>query len=198
MTLSSKRTFFASLETELSDMLSETSSSSSYPSSSPPTTSDDTDVSDDDFFTNLVTDLNESLDTTMDGQGDDAQQPKTNASPPTITTSKTDDEDDFFASLESELSDSMLTTDDSTNASPPSSLDEDILSNVNDVESTTSATTTTTTTSSSKTTAKPATGGDDEAALSKMTVVALKQILREKGLKVSGKKSELIARIGGQ
>jgi len=196
--LSSKKIFFASLETELGEMLSGTSSPSSY-SSPPPTTPDNTDVNEDDFFTNLVSDLNESLDTTMDGQDDTASQPNGIESPlppPAVTTSpKKDEEDDFFASLETELSDKILNTDDTTNASPPPSLEEDILLNNDVIEITT---TSTIATSSPKTTAKASTGADDEAALNKMTVVALKQILRERGLKVSGKKSELIARIGGQ
>jgi len=202
--------FFASLETDLGNMLTTDTAPTSPPSpptdtnprrettppddrSAPnPTTSDS---AEDDFFATLVSDLSDSLSTSdRDDRPKDTAPPPARPAPKTTTPDRAEEqiEDDFFSSLESELSDMLTVTEDAaspppSSSSPSSPLKEDgateseepRAARPNEAVRTKSVDTVT---------------GDD-GDLSKMTVVVLKQILRDRGLKVSGKKSELIERL---
>merc|ERR1712176_1023500 len=106
-----------------------------------------------------------------------------------MQTGMTDDVDDFFASLEAELSSSpssvaaVTEDDDATNSE-----ETEIIRNKQSI-----------TTSVAEAVEKPNSSSSSSnlnaAELAKLTIPKLKDLLRERGLKVSGKKAELIDRL---
>ncbi|KAL3910556.1 MAG: hypothetical protein SGILL_007648, partial [Bacillariaceae sp.] len=151
------------------------------------------DDDDDDFFASLESELASDL-----GETEKAQ-------PKQSSNTQVDDDDDFFASLEAELNTDLsqdLSTTDSQESSggnfvdgddPFASLDAEIHSE------------TRTEPASSSQSASPPSSAEvspaavksvfDAGALQKRTVPQLKELLKERGLKVSGKKADLIERL---
>jgi transcription antitermination factor NusG len=215
--------FFNSLMSELSDNLDAPSPSSApapVSASAPaPASAAKSETADDDFFASLMDELSDSMDSDSDEKEQAPLKPKTKPS----ETFEEDDffasleadlsqslsaesttapdtgsgDDDFFASLESELSDSLGegkegdygkkdvsgedTGDDDFFASLESSLS-------NDVEASQIV-------SEPKPSGKSKNSNDGGQDLTKLKVPDLKQMLKARGLKVSGKKSELIERL---
>ena len=206
--------FFSSLMTELSDSLE----NENEPKKSERTTSSSGD--EDDFFASLEADLNESLDvnsksqessrdddffTNLESDLDDMLSDADSGS----KSQDISEEDDFFSSLESELGDALSDSQEESQVQDITQ-EDDFFSNleselggalsdassdsddfdglfdkeVNELEVETAGTAEKITVS---------TANDD---LSKFTVKDLKEMLRAKGLKVSGKKSDLIERLG--
>ena len=136
---------------------------------------------DDDFFSSLIDDLDSDKSSSIDGGG---------GSSGTGTTA----EDDFFASLEADLDDVLGGTTStkaaSASSSEASSSDDDFFNDLADdlFSSHELASPTTDESSSPSSSSSP---GD----LSSLTVPVLKGMLKERGLKVSGKKSDLIERL---
>ena len=125
---------------------------------------------DDDFFSNLEAELSQSLDFGSD-------KPKAEA-----------DDGDFFASLQQELGSALDEPPDKVHKAP---LQDDFFSNLIDdiadeLESSSPAQEPKSKQSSSET------QSDD---LTSLTVPELKEMLRDKGMKVGGKKAELIERL---
>ncbi len=123
----------------------------------------------DDFFASLEADLQDSLDEPGDRTTENSSSQESN------------DEDDFFASLEADLS-GML--DDSN--SEKKLIDDNLFNNDTKEASVKPG-------AASK--AQPSATDSDMQDLNKLKVADLKILLKERGLKVSGKKSELIARL---
>lgn len=189
---------FADLEADLFKSLgtSPDTKLEQKPPSVTPASSQTISDTEDDFFASLERDLNESLDNSpgsssssssvvsasSESKGDAENSFFENFETELSTTmgggggeTKEIAEDDFFASLETELSDMMSSDEDVSISS--SSVPKPKTS---DVESATQPS---------------GTSANADEDFSKMTVVALKQELRDRGLKVSGKKSELIERL---
>lgn len=190
--------FFANLERDMGDESGDFFAADS--ASSPPpqrTNADQQQTNDvDDFFSDLEREMSSS---TADDDDDSA--------------AVSDDDDDFFAALEREAASSLSSNDGDGNDDDQGGLSEDdffamLERDMESLSSTTqnvggaptpSAPTTTTTPDLEKrdpvvaAPAPTAAGGD----LSKLTVPVLKSMLKERGLKVSGKKAELIERLGG-
>jgi len=167
--------FFTSLMSELSETVDESPPSQQSPAKSSKPASKSFD--DDDFFASLEADLSESLN---DGKAE--------------VSSGSSGEDDFFASLESDLSESLGNSREDKNAEEDSffgNLENNLskaLSEDNAVEKGSDEDD-----FFAKESAK-AKGGNSKD-LSKLTVAGLKEMLKERGLKVSGKKNELIERL---
>jgi len=179
--------FFNSLMSELSDSLDTPSEESSEKKSE--------ETSEDDFFSSLMSDLadeaeevsgqtkpkennSQSLDdddffANLEADLQESLEEEGNEKKPSSATSK---EDDFFASLEADLSEDLATN----------SADDDLFSDLVASEGTNIQ-------SNSAPVSKPSASQD----LTGLKVADLKVILRERGLKVSGKKSELIERLQG-
>ena len=176
--------FFASLMSDLSTDLTPSTKGSSSSSS---------DSDGDDFFASLLNDLGENVPTSP------APSPKRKDSSPSF------DDEDFFASLEAELGSAVTkdvaasTKDDrvSDSSSDPG-LDDDFFANL---ESELSPLLEKSTFSEEKPVSEPAkkqkpSGGSSSSAdLSGCTIPELKSMLKDRGLKVSGKKAELIERL---
>eukprot|EP00537_Pseudo-nitzschia_pungens_P008034 CAMPEP_0172369778 /NCGR_PEP_ID=MMETSP1060-20121228/34452_1 /TAXON_ID=37318 /ORGANISM="Pseudo-nitzschia pungens, Strain cf. cingulata" /LENGTH=728 /DNA_ID=CAMNT_0013094831 /DNA_START=64 /DNA_END=2250 /DNA_ORIENTATION=+ len=202
--------FFASLMSEIEDEPSSVSSSG---------VSSNSDDDDDDFFASLEREIrgsestpkrnkNKVAATTAVSSDDDdffaslEMELETDlgreSSPTSGSSSSSDDdnnndhdsEDDFFASLESELD-----TDLSSSDNEPFAVVADMIEN-EDPPSASSSSPPKRTPAASKPKTSPSAGGGPEATdLQKRTVVELKGLLKERGLKVSGKKAELIERL---
>jgi len=149
----------------------------------------------DDFFASLEAELSDTLDSPI---GND------NAGSSTKKSSKAVDDDDFFAMLEADLAtggggDSGGDVQSSASSDSKSSGDDffsedDFFANL-EAEVASAADKPVSTSSKPKKTsvkAVAAGGGED---LSKLTVPLLKEKLKERGLKVSGKKADLIERL---
>lgn len=206
---SSDTDFFDSLMSELSDTLesperaSPTSSISSKPN----------DRKDDDFFSSLMNDLAD------DSTSDDRRSGGGNSAP-----SGGQSDDDFFASLEQDLSESLNGLDgsgaDKVDENFFATLEEDISAAVSASGGDEGSSSTdffnevSIDIAGSVSTSDPRTSGEASSAggkygggtpslsvslhqqdLQKLTVPVLKGMLKEKGLKVGGKKAELIERL---
>jgi len=147
---------------------------------SPSSTPDQTEGGGDDFFDSLMTDLSNDL----NDNGAVSRESGSGGRRQPAPTESTQDEDDFFASLMSDL------TGHNTDSSPPDrKRSKDATSDVDDdffaaLEAELS----------------PISGGDGAPLpstndIATRTVPKLKEMLRERGLKVSGKKAELIQRL---
>jgi transcription antitermination factor NusG len=174
--------FFASLEADLNESLQTDASekavnnNSSGQNDNKKSSMDETPFSDDDFFASLESDLNESL---------NKDSSKNNSSP--------SDQNDFFAGLGEALDDSSRNKGDKDSlieddffASLESELGEALGEEEKNVQVNES--------SDVSKISKPAKNAQTKD-LNKFTVPVLKDMLRERGLKLSGKKSDLIARL---
>lgn len=166
--------FFANLMSELGGALDGPSSSSS--SSSSDKAKDDRKLDDDDFFSSLEAELSQSL-------GDYGGENKSEKAE--------DSNDDFFASLQQEMGHALNEepSDKDDDGDDGVSLEDDFFSSLmndlaEDVELEPPA---------KKESNKSSEGND----LSSLTVPELKDKLRNRGLKVGGKKAELIDRLQG-
>lgn len=181
--------FFANLMSELGGSVDEQRSSGG-----------DSDLDDDDFFSNLEAELSQSLgddfdDDDVESESDDddffaslaSEMGKTlEESPAKKSAAVDDDEDDFFASLQSELE--GVLEESSSDDSDEDVLGEDFFSGLIDeiadeVEV------------SQLDTPSKQSSASEEIDFAKLTVPVLKDMLRDRGLKVGGKKSELIERL---
>ena len=186
--------FFASLMSEIEDK----PSGQDQQQSSQKNNSDD----DDDFFASLEREI----------RGSDSRSnqpsPKKKAAP--VASAVSPEEDDFFASLEVELASDLETETESTPSSIDttdspsdeddffSSLEAELRTDLDDEASETISSPVvepTAVSSSKKEALKVPIAVFDAASLKKRTVAELKDILRDRGLKLSGKKAELIERI---
>lgn len=172
--------YFSSLEADLNESLGSIGGNMNDQTA--------TNNSEDDFFASLESELGDLLSSDDDEASSSPKMKETttaNASPQT--------DDDFFSSLESDL-DSEL----SASTTSGGNSDDDFFANLEgDLNEELSSSTTSTSKEESKSvdhapTTKTASSSGD---LSKLTVPILKGMLKEKGLKVSGKKSELIERL---
>lgn len=211
--------FFSSMEQEMKSVPQDThdsmASTSSTSTSSSSSSADNNNNGGEDFFANLEQEMSSSKgkasseDNFFASLEQEMSAPSSSASssstPP--PTPPGDAQDDFFASLEREMSAP------SSSSSPPSSgnteddffsmLEKDMSTMVNQdlPSSSSSSSSQLKTPSSTKQTPKKekdtttTTTGVAGADLSKLTVPLLKGMLKERGLKVSGKKAELIERL---
>ena len=176
--------FFSNLESELGDMLSD--------SASEPKSQDNSEEND--FFSNLESELGDAL---LDSPAEPKSQDNS-------------EEDDFFSNLESELGDALLDSPAESKTKDVSE-EDDFFSNL---ESEPGATLSDKSSDSKdddgffdskveqleaklEGNAKKMTSTTNDD-LNKFSVKDLKEMLRAKGLKVSGRKSELIERLGQQ
>jgi len=193
--------FFNSLMSELSDNLDSTAPEVSSSSN----TKEEIAGNDDDFFTSLMSELSDSVE-------DDSS-----ANNPKKPSSESFEEDDFFASLEADLSESLSSDngsdkgvesngDDDFFASLESdlsasleeddtSVDESFFSDIGSTNGSEKEDDLNSTPSTSKLSAKPAKPSSDSQDYSALKVADLKDLLKARGLKVSGKKIELIDRL---
>jgi len=193
--------FFDSLLNELSDALdssgnnADAGADADYPSrpSQGGTPAASGGNNDDDFFSSLIDDLSDGL----EGDGGSNDGPSSSSSSSGGAGSGTAD-DDFFASLEADLDDVLGATSRAGGADTSSSDDDffndladdlfatdELASKVDDKLKQTSTIKGSSASSSSS-------SSED---LSSLTVPVLKGMLKERGLKVSGKKSDLIDRL---
>jgi len=185
---------FKSLDTDQGPNLEEKSQFAEAASSQ-----GNTDIEDDDFFASLEKDLNESLGNSPVSNSSPESTEFVNASSGSSET-KDDVENNFFDSLETELStisgETKETSDDDFFASLETELSDMMLPDA-DVSSSSSTSLASKSQTSDVEIATQPSGNSANANedFSKMTVVVLKQELRDRGLKVSGKKSELIERL---
>jgi len=195
--------FFSSLMDELEGEL--TPSSSTPPSNEKATTQKN---SEDDFFATLEADLNDSLGVTpkkVETNNEDdffasleanLNDSLSGGGAAEITTAKSPavDEDDFFATLEADLNSqldapSLSKTVENNNKDQN---EDDFFASL-DIDSPPEVTKPKEKKISTTSTATSNTSSDD--TLGKLTVPILKEMCRERGLKVGGKKSDLIERL---
>lgn len=168
--------FFSSLMSELSDSLDIPDAQSS---------SNKDESKENDFFASLMSELE---------TNEINPKPKSTQNP----TSKSVDDDDFFASLEAELKDSL---DDSTNDDFFSILEADLDDSLKMKKESAESTNKDDFFSSleedleSDSLVSDKSGSSPRSDLSKLKVAELKAMLKDKGLKVSGTKPELIERL---
>eukprot|EP00536_Pseudo-nitzschia_multiseries_P002322 jgi/Psemu1/235608/estExt_Genewise1.C_300209 len=175
--------FFASLEREIrgsDETARKTNNNNNKKKKISPAPSAAVSSDEDDFFASLEMELETDL-----GQSfsDD------DSTPMTSSTGAAADEDDFFASLESELSTDL--------GESNNDVDDDTIEPAAPAAPTPTATAKKTKSAPPQPKASPASaaGGLDTSDLQKRTVAELKVILKDRGLKVSGKKAELIERL---
>ena len=178
--------FFASLEREIKGS---PSINKSEPASSSGSTNSASSADEDDFFASLEMELASDLGDEKNVASDSKKEVKASLS---ADNSAAVEEDDFFSNLEAELQSDLdgekapkIAPTQSKQIAAPQTIRDDAQEPVkksstrdekeNDVPSITSA--------------------FDAATLKKQTVPQLKDILRDRGLKLSGKKAELIERI---
>ena len=164
--------FFASLMSEIEDKPSGRSQDTSSQSSN----NDD----DDDFFASLEREIR--------GSDSGSNEPKKSAP---VASAASSEEDDFFASLEMELASDL----DTETKSTPSPAIDNSASEEDDFFSSLEAELQTDLDDEPSATIPKKESSVDTASLKKKTVPELKEMLKERGLKVTGKKAELIERI---
>jgi len=196
---------------------SASSSSSSSKASSSSSSSRRLELEEDDFFSQLQTGLDSQIHDDDDDFGHSARyssssKRSSSSSSSSGTTSTPLEDVDFFTQLEAELDSQLYSTTSSSTSSPPPKKQRQ--KEQDTTTSTNSKTTTTTTTplvvknlpendvivsSASKTkktkTKDTTTTTTPTVGLEDRTMPELKEMLRERGLKISGKKSELIERL---
>ena len=149
----------------------------------------------DDFFASLMTDISEA---TSNSDGDERRRSSSMTSIRSAPErQETSQDDDFFASLEQQL--------DEMNAKPiaaTSSLEDDFFATLTQGDNAAAGAEESGLAHESRTRAKSSPSADKvnsgpslSGDIKKMTIPALKVLLRERGLKVSGTKSELIDRL---
>jgi transcription antitermination factor NusG len=190
--------FFASLMSEIEDTPARTERT---PTAKQSNNNNNNNDDDDDFFAALEKEIRSS-----DNNNSNQSTGRTKAP---VSSAVSSEEDDFFASLEMELAsdlgesneDSYETKravkpapaiDDASEDDFFSSLEAELRSDLNEADTTPVATSEQRT---NEVVPKVAASTHDAASLNKRTVAELKEMLRDRGLKVSGKKSELIERI---
>jgi len=190
---STEDSFFANLMSELGGSIDEPRSSGG-----------DSDLDDDDFFSNLEAELSQSLgddfgddDGKSESDDDDdffaslqSEMGKALDEAPAKKSAPVDDDDDFFASLQSELGSAL---EESSDDSVEDVLGEDFFSGLIDeiadeVEASSRQ-------EDAPPSIKQSSSSSEQTDFAKLTVPVLKDMLRDKGLKVGGKKSELIERL---
>eukprot|EP00984_Skeletonema_dohrnii_P008734 scaffold3263_cov121-Skeletonema_dohrnii-CCMP3373.AAC.3 len=190
---SAEDSFFANLMSELGGSIDEPRSSGG-----------DSDLDDDDFFSNLEAELSQSLgddfgddDGKSESDDDDdffaslqSEMGKALDEAPAKKSAPVDDDDDFFASLQSELGSAL---EESSDDSVEDVLGEDFFSGLIDeiadeVEASSRQ-------EDAPPSSKQSSSSSEQTDFAKLTVPVLKDMLRDKGLKVGGKKSELIERL---
>lgn len=214
--------FFASLMTDLSKDIDGNKGSGFGRRSQPQDSSSSSSDSDDDFFASLMSEIDDAPSEqkeqiSSDDDGDDFfaslereirgsdNKPTKQQSKASSNTAPAAEEDDFFASLEMELATDLGEVKESKSEPKTNDFfsDDDFFSDL-EAELNQDDTPARATKASSKPKKKQAeappaaaaaSGSFDAASLKKRTVPELKEILRDRGLKVSGKKDELIERI---
>ncbi|VEU44717.1 unnamed protein product [Pseudo-nitzschia multistriata] len=210
--------FFASLMTDLSkDIDGHSGKSRDQPQESSGSDSDD------DFFASLMSEINDSpssqkqKSSTNGGDDDDdffaslereirgsksaTSKPKRaeKETKPDISSAPTADEDDFFASLEMELETDLGESKSQGSEQSADAAEDDFFSSLESELSTdlSSSETIDAPASAKQTRAPQVTSSSefDASDLKKRTVPELKAILKDRGLKVSGKKADLIERL---
>jgi hypothetical protein len=191
---SSEDDFFASLMSEISE------DESGGSSQTKPASSDN-----DDFFASLEEDMKGSKNPKQKSApkpvsaGDDLDDFFSELGafdkPDAPASANGDGADDFFAGLEAELESELSSK---PQASKESSGDDDLMDGVFEGKSETEAVVETREApkkSSPKTSEAPLSSSGNPPDLQKCTVPVLKEMLKERGLKVSGKKAELVERL---
>lgn len=139
----------------------------------PRSSGSDSDLDDDDFFSNLEAELSQSL-------GGDSGADES------ASSNNDDDDDDFFANLQREMGNALEESSDNLDEE---ALGDDFFSGlIDDIADEVEA-------SSREDSTIVKSNSVEQGDITKMTVPELKDILRSKGLKVGGKKSELIERL---
>jgi hypothetical protein len=139
----------------------------------PRSSGSDSDLDDDDFFSNLEAELSQSL-------GGDSGADES------ASSNNDDDDDDFFANLQREMGNALEESSDNLDEE---ALGDDFFSGlIDDIADEVEA-------SSREDSTSGKSNSLEQGDITKMTVPELKDILRSKGLKVGGKKSELIERL---
>eukprot|EP00578_Thalassiosira_sp_NH16_P024139 CAMPEP_0181099338 /NCGR_PEP_ID=MMETSP1071-20121207/12607_1 /TAXON_ID=35127 /ORGANISM="Thalassiosira sp., Strain NH16" /LENGTH=806 /DNA_ID=CAMNT_0023181995 /DNA_START=146 /DNA_END=2566 /DNA_ORIENTATION=+ len=139
----------------------------------------------DDFFSSL-----------MDDVADELESPRVPKSSSKPASSENNDDDDFFASLQEEMGKTLVDSPDS----PDESFEDDFFSSLiddlaDDLQSPEVQDTSSEPTSSESHNVSEQTHTQSNRDLKSLTVPQLKDLLRDKGLKVGGKKAELIDRL---
>lgn len=139
----------------------------------PRSSGSDSDLDDDDFFSNLEAELSQSL-------GGDSGADES------ASSNNDDDDDDFFANLQREMGNALEESSDNLDEE---ALGDDFFSGlIDDIADEVEA-------SSREDSTSGKSNSVEHGDITKMSVPELKDILRSKGLKVGGKKSELIERL---
>lgn len=183
--------FFANLMSELGGALDEPSFTSSL--SGGGIAKSQRTLDDDDFFSSLEAELSQSLGDSAFGNGEKKQETR---------QEDYDDDDDFFASLEQEMGKAISRG----RVDNDEELQDDFFSTLlRDVKDEIEIPRTERVKTDSKEHTSPSTSGQTNGIaqvlvsdLSSLTVPELKDLLRSKGLKVGGKKVELISRLQNQ
>jgi len=181
--------FFASLEREIKGSPSSNKSEPTAGSSSGSTNSASS-VDEDDFFASLEMELASDLgDVKKVASADSKKEVKTSFATDNSAAAAAVEEDDFFSNLEAELQsdlDGGENENDEQIATPQTIKDDDAQVPVEKSF---------TTRDEKENNVPSIKSAFDAATLKKQTVPQLKEILRDRGLKLSGKKAELIERI---
>jgi transcription antitermination factor NusG len=192
--------FFASLMTELQASVDDTSSTADARASSSnrradPVRGSNHDEDSDTVFDSFLSSFGEDgIDAQPAKDKPKARQP---ASSPSDRTSTSFDDDDFFASLAAELDADTSSATPTTTARGDDIVVDSASTKASDTEVADGAADKSTTRKSAKKEGAPANAGGAAAGagLDKLTIPALKEMLKERGLKVTGKKAELIERL---
>ena len=143
---------------------------------------------DDDFFAALEAELK----TAVNDDSTDSSAPSTGRAATSRSSFDTaDDTEDFFAQLEAELATSLADDD----ASSSGTMAESSLNTAGQRQRKPKSSSSSSSSSSSTTSASNPSSSFNAQELSQKTVPVLKDMLRDRGLKVGGKKAELVERL---